>query len=270
MSADALHDLKLKNYKLESQESSIDDRSRQTEPCGIENAARDRSGSDDESETVSDVRVWIRCRQGGCPRDHVQIRSRSISITCLLRLSQHHHQAAHFKTTMASTKGDPDDSDADQLLAEALVQYNSEIDYIVQTTGLPMSPDSAMSKSTTEDVGAVDTSDSSTTAQQQNVPAGQGFADASMTPANDVFTSDIVSPPLPALVEDPQDETSDDDIESDDDGIEVNEDGTEATRFGSVRKRKHHAPMTEEQQRSKPPIPITASKPNTNSTQPPQ
>ena len=67
MSADALHDLKLKSYKLESQESSIDDRSRQTEPCGIENAARDRSGSDDESETVSDVRVWIRFRQGGVP-----------------------------------------------------------------------------------------------------------------------------------------------------------------------------------------------------------
>jgi hypothetical protein len=151
---------------------------------------------------------------------------------------------------MASAIDDIDASDMDQLLAETLLHHNSEIENDMQAIGLPMAPDSAISMPVTEAVGEVDTLNYPTITQQCG-PIEQGFAYAFMTNTNDVFSNDTVSPSLPALTDDTLDESSDDDIDPDDDVIEVNEDGTEASRNPSVRKRKKHAPMTEEQQKSK-------------------
>ena len=94
--------------------------------------------------------------------------------------------------------------DRDQLLVESLLRYNSEIDNNMQAIELPKAPHSATSIPTTEPVDE---------AKDRNYPtAAQRYkTDAFMTDANDVFSNDVVSPPLPALTSATLDETSDDD-----------------------------------------------------------
>lgn len=192
----------------------------------------------------------------GCPRDHVKARSRPVSINCLLRLSPNHCQTGHFKSTMAYAIDGADTLDADQLLAETLLLHNAEIDDNMEAAGLSMAPDSAVSTSVIEAVGEVDTFNSPTITNFNSPATIQQYGtDAFITNAND-----IVSPQLPELTEDIVDETSEDEHDPDDDAVEVNEDGTEAIRFASVRKRKSHAPMTEEQQRSEYLVDASASR----------
>ena len=138
---------------------------------------------------------------------------------------------------MVSAIHDANAFDTDQLLAESLLQYNSGIDNNTQTIGLPTSPDSATSIPTTVPVDEVNIPNHPTATQPYET-------DALRTDANDVFSNDTISPPLPPLTDDCLDEISDDD---DDNVIQVNEYGTEASRNTPARKRKKHAPMTEEQ-----------------------